>query len=498
MTGLLSFSLTAAEAERIKYFASIDRHLDPRGAGDATMIIVISTAYAVELVAVLYMMWNRNYPPIKAKNPILMAFVFMASALWFAGNLQVNGHVPLKGTALVHCKAIGIWMHILMGVCAVSLLIGFRSFGLYQVFCRNRPYRGPALYIAAIITVACMLVFGIITEALPDRLSVLYNEATDYCNFALEYRIAMFALIWVSWIVVAILNWRIRKIKSSFNESREITIACIVVFGVLTFMTVLSLVQARYLSYGPLRIAATSLNHFAATSIWWLMMAVPLYKCLTDRQQYLKQWIYKLRQDGLQRAYHMETTKGNNASSGGHSMHAPMADKGIGYANANGEFYYGANTNAGMDGSSPQACLNAMNSSACSGDIAIHPSSSASSLVKHQQSMAINCNGASQTAYVSECQANKNALRVQSPPASKRPWGKLASAVSRLSGPAHSPSLGSPTRMSPSAYPVTTADQPYLHSAGYAESVATPQLQRDAAHESHLDNRYDPDDRQIL
>ncbi|KAJ2458811.1 hypothetical protein GGF42_001840 [Coemansia sp. RSA 2424] len=516
MSKLLSFSLTAAEEERIKYFASIDRHLDPRGAGDAIMVIVLSTVYFIEFVAVLYMLWNRNYPPIKAKNPVLMAFVFVASVLWLAGNLQVNGHVPLKGTQLTQCKGIGVWMHILMGVCSVSLLIAFRSFGLYQVFCRNRPYRGPALYIAMIVAIACMLVFGIITEALPDRLSVIYNEATDYCGFAFEYRVSMFSLIWATWIVVAVLNWRIRKIKSSFNESREITIAGVIVFGVLTFMTILSLAQQRYLSYSALRIAATSLNHFAATAIWWLMMAMPLYKCLTDRQQYLKQWIYKLRQDGLQRAYHMEagTSKGNNMSSGDHSrehhghedrqhtIHAPIADKDIGYANANGEFYYAVNNDASVDSSAPQACLKAMNSSACSrtGDGAIHSSSSVSSLVKHPQSMSINCSsGASQAAYSSDFPSEDGkSHRVQSPPASRRPWGKLTSAVSRLSGPAPTSSLSSPTRLSPTSYAAAPAAQPYAHSTGYAESVATPQLQRDAAHDANLDDIYDLDDRQIL
>ncbi|KAJ2900328.1 hypothetical protein IWW38_000587 [Coemansia aciculifera] len=503
MTNLLSFSVTASEAERVVYFASIGRTLDPRGMGDTVMVVVISTVYFIEFLAVLFMLWNRNYPPIKAKNPLLMAFVFIASIFWFTGNLQVNGHVPLKDTPLTQCKGIGVWLHILAGVCAVSLLIGFRSFGLYQVFCRNRPYRGPALYIAAIVTIACMLVFGIITESLPDNESVIYNDATDNCGFGLGYRIAMFALIWVSWIVVAILNWRIRKIKSSFNESREITIACIVVFGVLTFMTVLSLVAPRYPASMKLRVVATSLNHFAATSIWWVMMGVPVYKCLTNRQQYLQQWICKLRQDGLQRAYHMETgtSKGNNMSSVDHhhhhhSKHVAMANKEIEYANDNGEFYYGAaDNNTSIDIASLQGCPNTTDSSVCSrsGDGAANPSSSVSSLVKHQQSSASNCSSANQMAYSSECPSEiSKAYRVQSPPTSKRPWDKLASAVSRLSGPAPSTGLTSPTRLSPPA-------QPYTHTSEYAESIATPQLQRDAAQGTQLDdNMYGPDDRQIL
>ncbi|KAJ2067998.1 hypothetical protein GGI08_001106 [Coemansia sp. S2] len=505
MANLLSFSLTPEEEERIKYFAEIGRYLDPRGAADATMIIVISVAYFVQFVAVIFMLWNRNYPPIKAKNPILMAFVFIASVLWFAGNLQVNGHVPLKGTALEKCKAIGVWMHILMGVCAVSSLIGFRSFGLYQIFCRNRPYRGPALLISVIVTVTCMLVFGIITEALPDSQSVSYSDKSDYCGFAFGYRVSMFALIWVTWIIVAVLNWRIRHIKSSFNESREITVACIIVFGVLTFMTVLSVAQPRYLSYSALRISATTLNHFAAGTIWWLMMAVPLYKCLTDRQVYLKQWIYKLRQDGLQRAYHIETgTNKGNMSSGDHSykqhdaanhrhsMNAQIHDKDIEYADTNREFYYSPHNETTI---SAQVCPNALISSACSRDGGIHPSNSASSLVKHQQPLSANCGGAGQSSYLSESPSEtSNSPRMQSPSAAKRPWDKLASAVGRLGGPVSTSSLKSPINspLSP------TVNRPYAQTTGFTDPAAVSQLRLDAAQDSRLNDTYASDDRQIL
>ncbi|KAJ2487726.1 hypothetical protein IWW37_005123 [Coemansia sp. RSA 2050] len=515
MANLLSFSLTPQEAERLKYYTQTGRYLEPRGAADFAMIIIITTAYFVQLIATLFMLWNRNYSPIKAKNPILMAFVFVASVLWFAGNLQINGHVPLKDTQLEQCKAIGVWMHVLMGVCTVSSLIGFRSFGLYQIFCRNRPYRGPALLISVILTIACMLVFGIITEALPDDLSVKYLEHIDICGFALGYRIGMFVLIWATWIIVALLNWRIRNIKSSFNESREITVACIIVFAVLIFMTVLSVAQPRYTAYRSLRITATMLNHFAAIAIWWLMMAVPLYNCLTNRQMYLKQWIYKLRQDGLQRAYHIDAgaSKGNNLSSSDHpykqhepesrrhSVHTPIHDKGIGYANANGEFYYGANNEATISEVLAKVCPNAMNSVPCSrsgeGDGGIHHlSSSASSLVMHQQPMSAGCGGMSQSAYLPENPSEANGPhRMQSPAAAaKRPWDKLTSAVSRLGGQSSSPGVKSPL---PSPSSPTTA-QPYIPTSSFPDPAAASQLRLDAAQDSRLNDSYTSDDRRIL
>ncbi|KAJ2815263.1 hypothetical protein FBU31_006992 [Coemansia sp. 'formosensis'] len=355
-----------------------------------------------------------------------------------------------------------------------------------------------------------MLVFGIITEALPGDLSVMYNEKIDFCAFGFGYRIGMFALIWVTWIVVAALNWRIRNIKSSFNESREITVACIIVFGVLIFMTALSLAQPKYLAYRALRIAATTLNSFAAMTIWWLMMALPLFKCLTDRQVYLKQWIFKLRQDGLQRAYHVETgTSKGNLSSGEHpykrhvqadnrhSTQAPICDKDVQYADTNSEFYYGAHNEADIGAALAQGCPNAMISSTCSrnGEGDLHSTSSNSSLVKHQQPLLISCSSMNQAAYLSESLTEASDIhRAQSPSAATRPWEKFTNAVSRLGG--SSPALGSKSPIHSPSSPTTA--RPYNHTTSFSDPAAASQLRLDAAQDSRLNDSYTSDDRQIL
>ncbi|KAJ2910312.1 hypothetical protein GGI21_000999 [Coemansia aciculifera] len=315
----MSFSVTQSEQIRVLLAAKLQQDLDPRQAADLIMVIVISCAYFIQLLAVIYMLWNRAYPPIKAKNPGLMTCVFVSSIMWFTGDIQANGHAPLKGTPLQNCKAFGVWVRVLLGVCGMSALIGLRSYGLYRVFCRNLAYRGLGFYIPFIIASAFMVIYGIVLQALPDNLTIVYMGLADLCYYNDKYKASLYALLWVTWVIIAALNWCTRNIKSSFNETRELLLACIMVFSVLTFMTVLSYTHARYpVSLTP-RILATSLDQFAATTVWWLMMAVPLFKCLTDRQRYLKEWIYKLRADGLQQAYHIEpgTMVDNDNTSGG-------------------------------------------------------------------------------------------------------------------------------------------------------------------------------------
>ncbi|KAJ2695007.1 hypothetical protein H4218_005377 [Coemansia sp. IMI 209128] len=394
----MSLSVTAAEEARVQIFKTRGIDLEPRQAADLIMTIVIATVYFVELLAVLFMLVNREYPPIKAKNPWTMLAIFIASIFWFVGDLQANGHVPLVGTPLAKCKAIGVWMHIIMGVCSVSALIGLRSYGLYQIFHRNRPFIGTRLYVSIAFIVGSLLAFGIVTEALPESVSVYYVDGFDMCGYSYGFQVAIFVFIWISWVVVAALSWRIRNVKSSFNESRETAIACIVVFGVLIFMTVLSYTERIYPVSVKLRVLATSLIHFSAVMTWWLPMAVPLYKCLTDRKAYQKQWIYKLRQDGLQRAYLVNTasTEGEMASGENYSYlykadqcystHETPLGRGVDGASANGELLYSSNNEAGAEKPMTRVSSNMPGSSASSrnGDteIGVYPGSSASNLVQ--------------------------------------------------------------------------------------------------------------------
>ncbi|KAJ2756854.1 hypothetical protein GGI19_000509 [Coemansia pectinata] len=154
-----------------------------------------------------------------------------------------------------------------MGVCAMSALIGLRSYGLYQVLCLNRPYRGPPLYISVVATSLFLLVFGIIVSALPGRMTVMYSEPIDMCTLEDGYKAAVLAMIWVTLLVVAWFNWRIRNTKSSFNEGREVTIAGVVVFSILTFTTVLSYAMPAYPLNVKVRILSTSLGHVATVLI---------------------------------------------------------------------------------------------------------------------------------------------------------------------------------------------------------------------------------------
>ncbi|KAI7831051.1 hypothetical protein BX661DRAFT_197583 [Kickxella alabastrina] len=220
-----------------------------------------------------------------------MAFAQLSCVFWFIGDIQINGHVHLASNAiLTNCKGIGIWVRVLLGVCTVSSLIALRSYGLYRVFRQNRPYRGWGLYMPFFIYCVCTLVYGIIAQVLSPSVTVEYIQSLDICYCPTPFRAALYGYIWVTWMFVALVNWKIRNIKSSFNESREMAFSCFVVFVILTFSTALHLSKPT------------------DELVWWAIMGVPLGNCLFNRRRYLDKWAVKLREDGLQNEYDLSDT----------------------------------------------------------------------------------------------------------------------------------------------------------------------------------------------
>lgn len=340
--------------------AIVGMKLDPRGAGDVITVIVISCVYFITFLGAILLLWQRKYPPIKSKNPFLMAGFFASSVLWFAGDIQANGHAPLKGTPMVHCKAFGVWVRALLGACAASALIALRSYGLFRVFCKNLPYRGLGFYLPFLVYCVCIAVYGIVSQVLSSSITIMYLEAGDICYYSSGFKASLLALLWVTWVLVALTNWKIRHIKSSFNESREMIISCLVVFGILTFTTVLHYAKPKYPLDLKWRIATTALDHVATNTVFWTVVGVPLYKCVTDKKRYLEQWKWKLRQDGLHREYEVEHATGNGTLLSSSGATRPLSylyqPKRASYVKGRGEgqFFYSNSNGSTVDASSEE------------------------------------------------------------------------------------------------------------------------------------------------
>ncbi|KAI8323400.1 hypothetical protein GQ54DRAFT_249601, partial [Martensiomyces pterosporus] len=267
------------------------------------LIIFLSSIYLIDLVAVIYMLVNRKYPPIKSKSPGIMAAAYVSAIAWKLGDYLIDGHIHMVGPVLSNCKAFGVWLRLLLGVCAISALFALRSYGLYRVFCANLPYTGFGFYLPFMVYCACLLAYGIVIQFMSPTSTIRYVPELEACFYPNGFKGALLAFIWATWLFVAFINWKIRNIKSSFNESKEMALACFIVFTVLIYSTVIEFAAPYYPFNLTQRIVTTSLDHVAVNIVWWTIMGPPIFNCLFRRERYLEFWIRKLKRDGLQREY---------------------------------------------------------------------------------------------------------------------------------------------------------------------------------------------------
>ncbi|KAJ2655161.1 hypothetical protein IWW48_005688 [Coemansia sp. RSA 1200] len=303
----MAFPDQEIEQRRVEAAASMGLELDPRNTLDVAAVAFFSAVYSIDLLAVVYLLWNHKYPPLKSKGPVLMAFLFIGSVLWFVGDIQANGIVTLSGSALANCRVFGFWVQMLLGVCLFSAVLGIRSYMLFHVFRLNMSARGWRFFAPVAAYLACLVVFGILSVTLNPAATSQYDRALDVCDSNTPLKKAVVAFAWVSIASVVVLTWAIRNIKSSFDESREMTFACAMMLASVIFSTVVHFAHPHYALSRGYRIAATAVNHVTANAVWWALMGRPLFSCLLRRDAYLRRWVGQLQQDGLQHQYNLET-----------------------------------------------------------------------------------------------------------------------------------------------------------------------------------------------
>ncbi|KAI9503851.1 hypothetical protein GGI25_005767 [Coemansia spiralis] len=304
----MSFEYTNDEKERVELASFVGIKLDPIGHADLAVVVTLSIVYFIDFLAVGYLLWNRKYPPLKSKYPILMSSCILSLFVWFLGDLVLKSHVHLRGRLLTDCMLFCVWMRVLLGNFMVSALISIRSYALFCIFRRNRAYRGKYVYGSVGVVAFVALAFILVTYLLPRSKTVQYIELIQMCTMSYTYRALVQGLLWITWIVNAVINFRLRYITSSFNESREMGVACFCVFILLTFNTVILYTHPLYPTSAVLRVTESLMSHVIANFLWWFIMFNSLYNCAFRRSAYLVEWKDKLVRDGLQKQYQISRT----------------------------------------------------------------------------------------------------------------------------------------------------------------------------------------------
>ncbi|KAJ2487098.1 hypothetical protein EV174_000709, partial [Coemansia sp. RSA 2320] len=311
----MSFAFTPAEQQRVTLAALGGIHLDPIGYVDLSTIIVLSTMYFIELIALCYQVYNRRYPPLRVKNVPLMCSLYVGAVIWFVGDISTGGLIHISQTAaLRNCKLTLIWLRACLGSYFVTAMFSLRCFSLYYVFCRGKAFTGRVVYLSLSVTVLALLLFGTIATVVPSELTTHYVEIFEICDANRNFIIAMLLICWLIMAFTAVMSWRMRNIPFSFNERMEVFASFVLLIVVSTLNTVCLLAINVYPASLGWRTALVYANHVGASVAYWIIMGEATYNCIFNREKYLQYWIGTLREDGTKQQYQYVSDHNNEAT----------------------------------------------------------------------------------------------------------------------------------------------------------------------------------------
>ncbi|KAJ2801818.1 hypothetical protein H4R20_003526, partial [Coemansia guatemalensis] len=315
-------------------------HIDPVDGVDTAVIVVGSAMFGTTLVFMVVAWINRDFRPIRAKNLPLTTAMFIAGILWFIGDIPMNGHVLLKG-GWSRCKEWNIWVRVLFCFTYTAVII-IRCYALDRVFNQNKPTRGWKYYLPIGALLGFVLVYSIVTEAMPSRLTIGYIAELELCSTTKGYVSVTLGVLWLNWLITLILMIRLRNIQSTFNEFYEFL--CISALGVAAMVktNIVHYLNPKYPLVHSYRVAETLGDAVIINGILLLIMAHPVVMSVLRPQEYEREWLLRLRTDGLQDIYETNLNlrtdlplhhaprnhPANNSRYANAAIHSVVSDKG--------------------------------------------------------------------------------------------------------------------------------------------------------------------------
>ncbi|KAJ2343562.1 hypothetical protein IWW50_001527 [Coemansia erecta] len=304
----MSFAYTPEEQSRVEIAEFLGIKLDPIGYVDLSTIVVLSTMYFVEFIALCYQLHNRDYLPLRAKNVPIMFSLYLGGVGWMLGDIFTGGLVHLGQSPLLrNCKFTIICLRVCIGAYYVTSIFALRCFSLYYVFCKGKAFNGRVMAWSLGLTVMSIVLFGIISVMVPDEMTVQYEEVMDMCSINRHYIIAVLGIIWAIWLYIAAMTWRMRRIPFCFNERTEIFTTFFIMLVLSLMNSICLLVVDIYPASRGWRNALLYSNHVGASIGYWVVMWEPTYGCMFHREEYLQYWINILKEDQMQREYEYST-----------------------------------------------------------------------------------------------------------------------------------------------------------------------------------------------
>ncbi|KAJ2762677.1 hypothetical protein IWQ56_004993 [Coemansia nantahalensis] len=224
-------------------------------------------------------------------RPVLMALVWAAGALWFAGDIAANVMVHLSRAPLTNCVFDIVWLRSSLGQNMILFLLLYRCISLLFEYRWGRAMTAGMRVAVGAFLLASDLLPAAISTILPAAKTIKYVPLLQVCQFNDTFKIAMVTLTWLELgTVVAFVAVLSATTRCAHREYRRLGAACVPLVVSAGLHSAIFFRKPRYPMALGWRLAVVSLDQASVLCAWWLLMGSAVYNCRFRHRQHLLEW----------------------------------------------------------------------------------------------------------------------------------------------------------------------------------------------------------------
>ncbi|KAJ1859023.1 hypothetical protein GGH12_000868 [Coemansia sp. RSA 1822] len=253
----------------------------------------------------LYVVWYRNYPPLRAKNIKLIGILYLSMMLWCLGtigtNFNINGYFDFTSS----CVLFALWFRILVGIFMYVFVHIFRLYVYIRIFKRGQQVTYVQYVVAGIVYAVIIAAYGIPVTLMRNKLTVMFVLELRTCVYGRLFTELSFGIVWAGWVAVLVVAYMARNINTSFKEYREMLLIVLLASVAIAYQTVVHHVVREYTAHRWARITSTFFEYLASQTSLVILLRVPVYNCIFHRREFRRKFFDKMKADGMAAQYGM-------------------------------------------------------------------------------------------------------------------------------------------------------------------------------------------------
>ncbi|XP_011270471.1 hypothetical protein CAOG_08830 [Capsaspora owczarzaki ATCC 30864] len=298
--------------------------------------ILISYTIAVfffDLLMVGYILYHREYKPLKAKQLDLVILSLIAGWFYMLGTLQARWVLPHSGV-FSNCAFWGIAAQLMLGGYLWIVAVLFRLYRLNYILLNpqiRKKARHPAwMYLRLFLfwvpgILLCLIAIGtggVSHDSLPKDDGTFTG---DMCHSNKDWTKGFLGLALVYFLVMLYYAFRLRNIRLSFNEFAYTKYLGVVVLVAFSVYGIVLMLDYDYYLWG--RIVIGYIVLLCTQAFFCFQIGSPVWGCMFDRENYAHQFRMNMSKDATPSARKQQQSSSKQHSSQGQSHHGTENEK---------------------------------------------------------------------------------------------------------------------------------------------------------------------------